>query len=143
MNEPIGAPEQELGVLPLFMQDGIVEGDRGIVCKRAQQAELVMRIQSEAWLMSEIDEADQALLIDKRQAYFRAQLSHGLNQRGGQSLVKSWGALLEFFFDDRLIARQQVVCKRLDAHDRLERIHDFGLQIGQIELHHHGMRESS
>ena len=31
----------------------------------------------------------------------------------------------------------------LDAHDRLQRIHDFGLQIGKIELHHHGMRESS
>ena len=95
----------------------------------------------------------------------------------GQSLVKSWRTLLEFFFDDRLIARQQVTGQRfvvhdphgaallvesarclrhiapfllvkkkqrdfLDAHDRLERIHDFGLQIRKIELHHHGMRES-
>ncbi len=40
--EPVGAPEQELRVLPLFMQDGILEGDRRIVGQRPQEIELVM-----------------------------------------------------------------------------------------------------
>src|SRR5512142_808528 len=105
-------------MLPLFVQYGVIECDRGIVCKRAEKGQLVLRIESQTGLMPEVHKADKSSLVDEGQTNLGVHLCQSLDQGGGQSVTLFLDALLKFFLDDRLVAIQEKSGKALIVRER-------------------------